>query len=323
MHDLEDDLVQSVWLKGGFSNNRDIYFCHFYREHTSTLGSSISTQREQLGKFLTQWEEATVHNNSHGINEVHISGDMNLDSLSGRWLQSDYHLVTLSRLVQTSCNLGNFSQLVQVPTRYQYNNTKQETDYSCIDHVYTNSRLRCSGIMVTPFGSSDHDLVGYFRLTKIPPEPSRTIRKRSYKNFVLEEFLEDLKSVDWSEVLIETDVDMGVEVFTEKFLNVLDLHAPWIKFQRRKHYSPWLTKETKELIKCRDNWKAVSEDLAKAGATEAWNKFKQVRNKVNNRKKYEENRFKAEKIRSTLDSPAQTWATTKGFYGLEGNWRSP
>ena len=238
VHDIGDDLVQSVWLKGGFNNSRDIYFCHFYREHTSTLGSSISTQREQLGKFLTQWEEATVHDNSHGINEVHISGDMNLDSLSGRWLQSDYHLVTLSRLVQTSCNLGNFSQLVQVPTRYQYNNTKQETDYSCIDHVYTNSRLRCSGIMVTPFGSSDHDLVGYIRLTKIPPEPSRTIRKRTYKNFVLEEFLEDLKSVDWSEVLIETDVDMGVEVFTEKFLNVLDLHAPWIKFQRRKHYSP-------------------------------------------------------------------------------------
>ena len=40
---IGDDVVQSVWLKGGFSYSRDIYFCHFYREHTSTLGSSIST----------------------------------------------------------------------------------------------------------------------------------------------------------------------------------------------------------------------------------------------------------------------------------------
>ena len=207
---------------------------------------------------------------------------MNLDTLSGRWLQSDYHLVTLSRLVQTHCNLGNLSQLVQVPTRYQYNGIKQATDYSCIDHVYTNSKLRCSGIRVTPFGSSDHDLVGYIRYTKIPPEPSRTIRKRSYKNFVLEEFLKDLKAVDWSEVFVNVDVDMAVEVFTTKFLDVLNFHAPWVKFQKRRHYSPWLTKETKELIKCRDNWKAVSEDLARAGdaeaATEAWNKFKQIRN---------------------------------------------
>ena len=94
--------------------------------------------------------------------------------------------------------------------------------------------------------------------------------------------MKDLKSVDWSEVVVNVDVDMAVEVFTTKFLDVLNFHAPWVKFQKRRHYSPWLTKETKELIKCRDNWKAVSEDLARAGdaeaATEAWNKFKQIRN---------------------------------------------
>ena len=85
---------------------------------------------------------------------------MNLDVLDGRWLQSDYHLVTLSRLVQTSCNMGNFSQLVTVPTRFQYNSVMDTTARSCIDHVYCNTKYRCSDIIVTPFGGSDHDMVG-------------------------------------------------------------------------------------------------------------------------------------------------------------------
>ena len=104
IHDLEDDLVQSVWLKGGFKNSRDVYFCHTYREHTSTLGSSMAAQRNQLERFLLQWEEATVHHTSNEINEVHISGDMNLDDLEGRWLESDYHLISLSRLFQNAWN---------------------------------------------------------------------------------------------------------------------------------------------------------------------------------------------------------------------------
>ena len=45
------------------------------------------------------------------------------------------------------------------------------------------------------------------------------------------------------------DLDMAVYIFTEKFKFVLNHHAPWIIFQLRKNYSPWLTKETKDLMK--------------------------------------------------------------------------
>ena len=48
IYDLEDDVVQSVWIRAGFKGSKKIYFCHFYREHTSTLGSSLKCQREQL-----------------------------------------------------------------------------------------------------------------------------------------------------------------------------------------------------------------------------------------------------------------------------------
>ena len=95
--------------------------------------------------------------------------------MNGRWLDNSYHLVSLARMVQAACNLGNFSQLVTAPTRFQFNRVSGLTDSSCIDHIYTNYKYRCSDITIVPFGGSDHDMVVYTRFSKDPPAPSRTI----------------------------------------------------------------------------------------------------------------------------------------------------
>ena len=316
LHDLEDETIQSVWIKGGFRKSKKIFFCHGYREHTSTLGNSIRAQSDYLGGFLSQWEEATLHGNPSEPNETHICCDMNLDTLGGRWLQPAYHLFSLSKLVQSACDLSNFSQLVNQPTRSQYNSVKKTTDISCIDHIYTNRKFRCSNVVVSPFGDSDHDLISYVRVSKDPPAPARTIRKRSYKNFKQDQFLADLGNVDWSDVFRCEDVDMANEIFTRKFQFVLNGHAPWIIFQVRKCFKPWLTEETKRLMDKRDQMKDEAVELAKAGndrASVAWAEFKKVRNEVTNRKKYEEINFKKEKVSASLDSSANTWECAKTF----------
>ena len=238
VHDLEQEEVQSIWVKGGFKNGKRIYFCHGYREHTSSAGIS---SHESLEIFLKQWESAINHNNPSDSNEVHISGDMNLDSLEGRWLDNDYSLVTLSRLVKSCCDTNNLSQLVKGITRIQYNSASETSQVSCIDHVNTNARYRCSEVQVIPFGSSDHDMIGYTRYSKVPPAPARTVKKRSYKNFDSAKFLEDLSLVTWDDVLCCPDLDIATEIFTHKFKSVLDIHAPWIQYQQRKSFCPWLT----------------------------------------------------------------------------------
>ena len=164
--ELEDDLTQSIWIKGGFKNSKKIYFCHAYREHTSTEGKSIATQSQNLTRFLTQWEEAACHNNPTEPNEVHVCGDMNLDALQGRWLQPDYRLISLSRLVQNICDANNFSQLVTEATRLQYNSIRNITTVSCLDHLYCNVKFRCSKVTIISAGTSDHDMIftpGYQR----------------------------------------------------------------------------------------------------------------------------------------------------------------
>ena len=288
LHDLEDEQVQSVWLRGGFKNGKKIYFCHGYREHTSSLGNTLSAQRSNLELFLAQWDAATEHSNPSEPNETHICCDMNLDSLDNRWLRSDYHLVTLSRLVQSCCNVNNFSQLVKDPTRVQYNSVTNTTAISCIDHIYTNTKYRCSPFSVTSFGDSDHDLISYHRYSKEPAAPARTIRKRSYEDFKPDKYKEDLSQVDWTEVLGCNDLDLATEILTRKLRCILNVHAPWIIFQQRKSYTPWLTEETKLLMVNRDQLKQKARDLAirdhgRQASEEqaaAWKEFKILRNKL-------------------------------------------
>ena len=324
--DLEDNLVQSIWLKGGYKNGKKIYFCHAYREHSSAMGDSINSQSNYLKILLAQWEAATEHNFPLEPNEVHVALDMNLDYQKEKWMKPAYRLCSLTQLVQNTCNANNFTQLVTEPTRYMYNSVTETTEISCIDHVYCNSKYKCSTPIVTACGASDHDIVSYTRYSKAPPSPARTIRRRSYKNFIEEDFVTDMAAVDWSEVYLATDVDTATSIFTRKFVNVLNVHAPWIIFQHRKNFSPWLTETTKDLMKQRDLWKQRAKELANLDPgpasyeqKAAWDEFKQYRNKVNNKKKHDEKNYKQEKMNENIDDPASMWKTAKSFM----NWKSP
>ena len=321
--ELEDEHLQTIWFKFGFKNSKVGYYCHGYREHTSNLGGSLQTQKNKLNLFMSQWEQALCHGRPAEPNEVYILCDMNLDSLHGRWLQQDYSLYSLSQIVYTWCQANNLSQIVKEVTRTQYNSVSGKTDLSCIDHIYTNCKYKCSRPIVKSFGNSDHDMVGFVRLSKMPPTPSRTIRKRSYKNFDKNLFLKDLAKVDWTDILTCHDLDLAVSCFTTNFRNVLNVHAPWVQYQQRKGFVPWITPEAKELMKQRDDWKLKAKELAvmnRGGQTsqeeiEAWKKFKVLRNKVNNLKKNDEFKFKRSKAEENLEDPSSMWSTVKGFMG--------
>ena len=325
VHDLEDDLIQSVWLRGGFKNGKVIYFSHAYREHASQLGDTINSQKEYLNILLKQWEDATMCNFPLEPNEVHISLDMNLDYLKESWLQPTYRLCSLTRLVQSMCNANNFSQLVSEPTRSMFNSVSNSTEISCIDHVYCNARHKCSPPAVISCGASDHDIISYIRYSKAPPSPARTIRRRSYKEFIEDDFLADMSAVDWNDVYAAEDVDTAAAIFTRKFNTILNNHAPWIIFQKRKYFSPWITEGTKELMKQRDVWKRKAVDLAKMSAghvteeqKDAWCEYKRLRNLVNNKKKYDENNYKRDKIAKNVDDPSKLWSQSKEFM----NWKT-
>ena len=144
---------------------------------------------------------------------------MNLDSLKGRWLQNDYSLLSLAKLVQNYCDMGNLSQMVDEPTRFMFNSVSKSVEVSCLDHVYTNSKYKCSKPTILPFGNSDHDLVTYTRYSKQNPTNNPTIRGRTYKKFNPSRFIEDLKTVNWGEVYQCFDLNETVQIFTKKLVH--------------------------------------------------------------------------------------------------------
>ena len=206
----------------------------------------------------------------------------------------------------------------------QFNSVSNTTAMSTIDHIYTNAKFRCSDAVVLSFGDSDHDLIGYTRFSKSPPVPARIILKRSYKNFDSKAFLSDVSKIDWSEVYSCTDVDEATDCFTRKFRFILNEHAPWTRIQQRKTFCPWITEETKELMKQRDQWKQAAKNLALVSniacpaQIHAWTQYKKFRNQINNRKKSEEKTYKSNKMEEIADRPELVWKSAKSFMG----WKS-
>ena len=91
------------------------------------------------------------------------------------------------------------------------------------------------------------------------------------------------------------------DFFTEHFKYALINSAPWIQFQTRKNYAPWMTNELKDLMKKRDNLKKRAKELSilnKQNGNESsedekqlWGEYKIIRNKINNTKKYDKDKF--------------------------------
>ena len=317
---LEHPDIQSVWIRAGFKNTKKIYYSPQYREHTNTLGGSMAAQRSALEKMLGQWGEALVHGNPEQPNEVHVAGDMNLDCLNGRWLEPDYSLASLSRMVLECCNMNNFSQVVDKVTRVQFNRIRNETTTSCIEHVYCNTKYRISPVKVISCGASDHDAIAYTIFSKDPPPPSRTIRRRSYKKFNQEEYLRDIANLDFSDVYTCVDVDTATSLLTKKIVEVLNKHAPWIVYQQRKNFTPWISAETLSLMEQRDKVKEMAKGMGSIeGAAVYWNEYKRLRNHISNRIKYEESLYKKSKVEECQDCPSRTWKLAKNFM----EWKSP
>ena len=167
---LEDEHLQTIWVKCGFKNSKPGFFCNGYREHKSNIGESLQHQYDKLSTFLNQWEDTINFGDPTEPNDVFILCDMNLDSFEYKWKSSSYRLHRLSQLVFRYCNANNLEQIVESVTRVQHNGVTNISSVSCLDHIYTNVKYKCSAAEVVCFGDIDHDMIGITRLSKKPQD---------------------------------------------------------------------------------------------------------------------------------------------------------
>ena len=84
----------------------------------------------------------------------------------------------------------------------------------------------------------------------------KEVFQRNFKNFKEQNFLTDLKKVDWDTVFsdCQQDIDLLYKKFLDKITKPLDIHAPVKKLSHKEKKSlskhlPWLTKGILQSIK--------------------------------------------------------------------------
>jgi hypothetical protein len=238
--DLEPKTVECMWLEAKL--NKPVLICILYRNPSSTY--------DWCDRFVEMMDKANTSNKS-----IIILGDFNIDMLKSQlsW--------------QSTINVVGLKQLIKQPTRVT------PTSATLLDHIYCNNPQNVSNIQVIQSGMSDHCPIVCTWSCKTPKTKGEHnfIQYRSTKHFNSTAFLFDLSQVNFNDVYQYDSPDNALEIWYQKFITVLDKHAP-LKTKRVKSQTlpKWLTPEIISAMKERDACK-------KAGR---FAEYKILRNKI-------------------------------------------
>ena len=191
---------------------------------------------------------------------------------------------------------------------------------SLIDILYTNSPERLTNVLNIPRGSSHHNIIAATRLTKSPVNRIRYVKKRNFKYFNKTEFRREIRKLSWWDIYTSTDVNVAVESLTSKINSVLDKMAPIKIFQNRQNYAPWLSKESKDLIKERDILRAHAKSTGNEGD---WLKFKKARNKVSKHLKQNKTTWQKITLENCNSDSGKIWGNVLGWLNWTKSSSSP
>ena len=281
---LTDSKYESLWIKVCLDKTKPIFLSVVYRPPSK--GSDLEST-DQLCAYLKECDSKLPQ-----IKEVFICGDFNCNMMSR---------YALSSKIKDLCSSLSLKQLIEEPTRVTPHSS------TLLDLIMTNSVNISKAGVIDP-GVSDHSLVYVIRKFKRPKGEPKIIRVRSFKNFVDDDFLRDLRNSDWSYFLNFTDLDQSCDIFNSIVKTVADKHAPFVTHKIKGKIEAWVTNDLLQAIKERNYFKK------KANQTKSiidWNSFTQKRNQVNNMKNTLKQDYFNTLLTDNAKRPKQLWKTLK------------
>ena len=254
---LTDSKYESLWIKVCLDKTKPIFLSVVYRPPSK--GSDLEST-DQLCAYLKECDSKLPQ-----IKEVFICGDFNCNMMSR---------YALSSKIKDLCSSLSLKQLIEEPTRVTPHSS------TLLDLIMTNSVNISKAGVIDP-GVSDHSLIYVIRKFKRPKGETKIIRVRSFKNFVDDDFLRDLRNSDWSYFLNFTDLDQSCDIFKSIVKTVADKHAPFVTHKIKGKIEAWVTNDLLQAIKERNYFKKKSNQTK---SIIDWNNFTQKRNQVNNMK---------------------------------------
>ena len=310
--DLEDDTIPAVWLECGLPGQQRILVCIGYRQwqllgQQDNSSGSVSAQLGRWLTFLNKWESAINEGE-----EVIVAINANLDHLS--WRSENlppYHISVKLRpltdaLFDKILPLG-VSQLVAGATHLTRGQAR-----SGLDHLYSNKPDKLSSVQTYITGLSDHKLIKVIRFAKSFRQNPRYIRKRTFKNFDTEQFLENLENSNLEEVLACNDDNDATELLEYKISRVLDDMAPIKTIQTRTNYVPWLSEDAKKIQKEKID---AQKKAAITDNSDDWRQFRALRNQFTSKSRSDKEAWEKEKLNDKQNSSTDIWKVVRGWLG--------
>ena len=238
--DLMPNDQPTIWVE--IKTEKPFHICFTYREWSDLKGEkSKEAQLTRLNQTLAIAKDITNSNK-----ETWIVGDMNIKAEN---IADTENTDKLATRVRDFLMESGMTQLITSPTRKRLVNKKLQA--SAIDHIYSTDPTKMCQLKIMENGASDHSIILFKRTSKnrFAPKP---ITVRSYKNFDIDEFNNDLSKCNWDNFYEEEDLDTKERIFTKIITDTMNKHIPEITFRPSRENQPMISKETKEYMKLRD-----------------------------------------------------------------------
>ena len=249
---ISESGVHQLWLLVQHRKLKSLLVCIAYRPPDTP----ISFLNDDLMPAYTQ---ALLLNK-----DIILTGDLNCDVLPENHNREGRALLSFFTDV-------NATQLIDKPTRVT------ATSRTLIDIITVSNPGLVRRSDVQELTISYHYLVYASLDLKVPKQSKISITTRSFKNYVAEEFAEDISRVPWDSLELLNSIDEKVEAFNDLFMACLDKRAPLKSFKVKNKPKTFITNKKKQSISTRNNLHKKAKFLR---TPEAWCAFKSYRHQV-------------------------------------------
>ena len=195
-----------------------------------------------------------------------------------------------------SCKSVKLTQLINEPTRVT------ETSSTLLDVIITSNINLVESSGVLPCHISDHYLVHATLKLKIIKPPSRSVKMRSFRHYDGQQFVADLERIPRDEVALVGDTSEMLDNFNNKFIDVLDRHAP-VKTIRIKHRCcPIVDAEIRDLM---HNRNILLKRARQTRLPVDWEEYCSSRERVKSELRNEEKEFVKRKLESSSNTSSK------------------
>ena len=194
------------------------------------------------------------------------------------------------------------------------------TDHSAtlIDNIFFNSleHHSVSGNIVHDL--TDH-LPNFLIINKFSHLPSKTnIFKRDYSHFKDSDLVDEIRSIDWSTILLDShDVNALFNSFYSNLSNIVDKHVPLKKLQKKEikfMSKPWITPAIKVSIGIKNN---LYKNYLKTRSLYFHSKFKFYRNKLNHLLRISKRMYYNDFFNNNINNMKNTWKGIRQIVNLK------